>query len=544
MKAAVKKWFFSLLGKDPEAVVVVVRSGSDARAGAMQQSITELVPDRERIVFYPLEGESAGEAWLRLRRGVSGKRVALAAVLFDGSQEGAVLRRAALLAFPRRVLAFNASLERHHLRLSGIISALLFLRGVPLDRIHLRPSWLAPWKRDRSKLPVSWRKLDGRPWSGSKSRVAILSPYFPWPLSHGGAVRIYNLMREAAAEFDLVLFAFEDGQQEADFERLKDICCEIHIAAKPRYREPRWSTLLPPEACEFHTPQLRRAMREVLRALRIRLLQVEYTMMARYGGDVLVEHDVTWDLCQQVYERERTLSSWWDLFRWRKFEQRALRRHSCAVAMSAKDAAFLEGARVTVIPNGVDLDRFQPVAEPPGRNLLFVGSFRHFPNRQAYEFFAGELWPLLASDSEVRTVVVAGSDPQLYCPDGPPDARIKLLGFVSDVRPLYEQTNLVLVPTIVSAGTNLKALEAMAMERPMVSSPSGVAGLGLVHAESVWIAETPAQFAAGIQTLLDDHELRRRIAVNARKIAVERFGWKALARVQSELWNSLLRHDA
>jgi len=78
----------------------------------------------------------------------------------------------------------------------------------------------------------------------------------------------------------------------------------------------------------------------------------------------------------------------------------------------------------------------------------------------------------------------------------------------------------------------------------MVSSPSGVAGLGLVHAESVWIAETPAQFAAGIQTLLDDHELRRRIAVNARKIAVERFGWKALARVQSELWNSLLRHDA
>ena len=43
-----------------------------------------------------------------------------------------------------------------------------------------------------------------------------------------------------------------------------------------------------------------------------------------------------------------------------------------------------------------------------------------------------------------------------------------------------------LVPTTVSAGTNVKVLEAMAMQRAVVSTPSGCAGLGLLHGHSVW----------------------------------------------------------
>ena len=64
------------------------------------------------------------------------------------------------------------------------------------------------------------------------------------------------------------------------------------------------------------------------------------------------------------------------------------------------------------------------------------------------------------------------------------------------------ETNLVLVPTLVSAGTNVKVLEAMAMERAVVSTPSGCAGLGLEHGQSVWIAADAHSFADGIATLL------------------------------------------
>ncbi len=51
---------------------------------------------------------------------------------------------------------------------------------------------------------------------------------------------------------------------------------------------------------------------------------------------------------------------------------------------------------VREIPNGVDLERYRPVAESHGQRLLFIGSFRHFPNVTAYRFFTEQVWPLRA----------------------------------------------------------------------------------------------------------------------------------------------------
>jgi glycosyltransferase involved in cell wall biosynthesis len=111
--------------------------------------------------------------------------------------------------------------------------------------------------------------------------------------------------------------------------------------------------------------------------------------------------------------------------------------------------------------------------------------------------------------------------------------------FVADVQPLYERATLVLIPTVVSAGTNLKALEAMASQRAIVSTPSGVAGLGLIHGESVWVAETGEEFAAGVLQLLSDPALRRRLAEAARRHAEQNYSWEAVAQRQMELWESL-----
>src|SRR5205085_7967495 len=121
------------------------------------------------------------------------------------------------------------------------------------DRIYLRPWWW-PWpKREHSVAPPGHRVIEGRPCSGRR-RVAVLSPYFPFPLSHGGAVRIFHLLREIANEFDVELFAFTDGDSELDVAALLSFCARIVLVKKPRYREPRWSTLLPAETHEFRSP--------------------------------------------------------------------------------------------------------------------------------------------------------------------------------------------------------------------------------------------------------------------------------------------------
>src|SRR6202044_50930 len=200
-----------------------------------------------------------------------------------------------------------------------------------------------------------------------------------------------------------------------------------------------------------------------------------------------------------------------------------------------------------VIPNGGDLERFTPEIERPGERLLFIGSFRHFPNIVAYRFFVEQVWPILRKhSSEITFTVVAGPDPLLYwrqhtgLPSIPPNDGIRLLEFVSDVRPLYVEANLAIVPTLVSAGTNLKVLEAMAMDRAVVSTSSGCAGLGLEHSVNVWIADQPEDFARAIQTLPRDHSLRRRTAAAGRLHAERNYGWRQIGARQRALLRDLM----
>jgi glycosyltransferase involved in cell wall biosynthesis len=523
---------FRSLGKDPEAVVVTFATGDADLCRRMAAEVRELVPDRRHFL-------ATEENWPELRIELKRYRIGLVPVML--TRQPSALRRAAYKLAPRKILAYNSRFERHHLRFN--LPSFLFWRGVPLDRIYLRPWWW-PWpKRERTLVTKGYRALEGRATSPGRRRVAVLSPYFPYPLSHGGAVRIYNLLREMAREFDVELLSFFDTDKEPDAAPLLEFCARLALVRKPRYREPRWSTLLPPEVHEFHSPGMRWALEEERRAFGFDAVQVEYTQLARYGGDILVEHDVTFDLFGQVARRERTLSAWWDWFRWRRFETRQARRYRRVVVMSPKDAELLGPAAPTaVIPNGVDLARFRPEPEQPGERLLFIGSFRHSPNVAAYRFFTEQVWPLLREKFPRMTLtVVCGPDHLTYwrafadSPEPRVEERIRLLGFIEDVRPLYVEANLIIVPTTVSAGTNVKVLEAMAMQRAVVSTTSGCAGLGLLHGHSVWVADAPEAFAAGVATLIADPERRRQLALASYGHAVRNFDWAAIGEKQREL---------
>jgi ribosomal-protein-alanine acetyltransferase len=141
----------------------------------------------------------------------------------------------------------------------------------------------------------------------------------------------------------------------------------------------------------------------------------------------------------------------------------------------------------------------------------------------------------------MRLTVVAGEQPFLYWRgELPSDGRIRFLELVREVRPLYVEANLVIVPTMVSAGTNLKVLEAMAMERAVVSTSSGCAGLGLEHGVSVWIADQAQAFADGIAHLIANPELRRSMAGVARVLAERNFDWRQLGKENRRLLREVI----
>ena len=539
-----KQALFGLLGKDPEAVVVSFASGDCKLVRKMAEEVRTLEPNRRHYLVCldePIEVAgitclvvSSRDPYPEARRALRRSRIGLAPVLFDGSDHP-LLRVAALLA-PLKILAFNRRLERHHLSFKRPIASWLFYRGVALDRI-----WLRPWSGGDGYASAKYQTLDGRAWRSGRKRIGIVSPYFPWPLSHGGAVRIFYLLREASKEFDIVLYAFGEPSGV-----VMDFVSKAYLFELPRYRKPRWSSLLPAEVCEYDSTTLRQLLETSRKELGLSLVQVEYTPLANYPGEVLVEHDVTFDLYDQVAAREHTLGAYWNAWRWRRFEQAAVRRFDCVVTMAQKDAAQLPNANTRVIPNGVDLTRFCATEEVAGHNVLFIGSFRHFPNIEAFRFFSEQVWPLVRVQfPEAEFTAVAGPDPETYWrgftadPFPAADGGVKVLGFVADVVPLYERTNLVVAPTLVSAGTNLKVLEAMAMQRAVVATSSGCQGLELQHDVSVWVADDAAAFADGVCQLLRSAATRRRIAGNA-YTAAQQFDWAAIGKLQCAAWQELI----
>jgi glycosyltransferase involved in cell wall biosynthesis len=86
----------------------------------------------------------------------------------------------------------------------------------------------------------------------------------------------------------------------------------------------------------------------------------------------------------------------------------------------------------------------------------------------------------------------------------------------------------VAVPLPVSAGTNIKLLEAMACGRAIVSTAAGCQGLDLESGNELLVADL-VDFADAIRCLLRDKELRTGFAARARLTAERRFGWETIA---------------
>lgn len=385
--------------------------------------------------------------------------------------------------------------------------------------------------------------------------VLIASPCLPFPLSHGGAVRIFNLLVRAARDYNVVLMAFCDELATPPRELL-EVCREV-VLVRRRGSHYRGNTSRPDMVEEFESDTFRACLKQTAARWRASIVQLEFTWMAQYAGaypaakTILVEHDITFDLKEQLLRTtEETgaalLEARSQLAKWRLFETRAWRQVDRVVVMSHKDAQTAAGAPVEVIPNGVDCERFTPsAAAPESKRLLFIGSFAHLPNLLALDFFLREVWPRLGSGYTLH--VIAGARPDYYREFHRGSVRVDLEqpgieceGFVADVRDAYRCAELVLAPLTASAGTNIKVLEAMAMGRVVVATTAGLNGLDLSPGRDVIREDDPAAIASSIQALCADPARRRAMEVAARETVASCYDWNAIAERQRSLYSGII----
>ncbi len=381
------------------------------------------------------------------------------------------------------------------------------------------------------------RPLDGV--RRSPLKVLLVSPFLPYPLSHGGAVRIYNLCRVLSARVDFTLIALREKDETVDYRRLKEIFREVYVVDIDE--RPSGDSELPEQVRRTQSQPLRALIREVAEQWRPDVLQFEYTHMAhfrecaRHVPAILVEHDLTFTLYRQLAEEHPGEVARREYERWRNFERAWLAAYDGVWTVSPEDrrAAVAETGRpresTYVVPNGVDIRRFTPSPDCGTLEILYVGSFRHLPNVIAFENLRREIMPRVWSRlADARLTVVAGKDYERYW-SGPLDPRIELHGFVEDLRPLYARAPVVAAPLGPSAGTNIKVLEAMACGKALVSTATGCAGLGLRDGTDGLIRDDWNGFADALCSLLTDPPERIRLGTSARRAAEARFSWDAIA---------------
>ncbi len=144
---------------------------------------------------------------------------------------------------------------------------------------------------------------------------------------------------------------------------------------------------------------------------------MEYTQLAEYGGDILVEHDVTFDLFDQIARRDRTSAAWWDCYRWRRFENRAIRalpqrggdvEEGCGAAWPAVPPARcwkMASTWLAFVP--------QPEHRANGCSSLALSATFRISRRTV--FLRDKVWPLLSDKfPEMTLTVVCGPDHLTY----------------------------------------------------------------------------------------------------------------------------------
>ena len=235
---------------------------------------------------------------------------------------------------------------------------------------------------------------------------------------------------------------------------------------------------------------------------------------------------------------------------------RVLRRADRIIATSpnyVESSPYLSlvRAKCTVIPLGVDLDRFQQadtgqaerIREEYGTPLLlFVGKLRYYKGLQyLLAAMSGMPWKLL----------VVGSGPmeaewrQLATSLGLTE-KVFFLGHVSDARlpAYYHASDLFVLPACErSEAFGAVQIEAMASGLPVVCTELGT-GTSFVNVHEqtglVVPARDSAALTAGIRSLLRDERRRRQMGELARARAVQEFSKQTMTDRIARLYSKVL----
>jgi polysaccharide biosynthesis protein PslH len=386
------------------------------------------------------------------------------------------------------------------------------------------------------------------------------------PPDTGGKIRSYNILRELARRHSVTFCSFyaahdndQHGGLKSIFERV--VCLPLKLpeaksAAEMLSYGIRLFSSQPYGIAKFCLPEVRRKVDALADEGEFDVIVCDF--MAAAGAipwsspvpKVLFTHNVEATIWRRHYEVAGSpiwkAVSWLEWKKMESAESRYLRlaNHVLTVSKADRDAfaGVIDPAKVTVIPTGVDIEYFQPLAlEEKPNSIVFTGSMDWLPNEDAIIHFLDEIFPLIREQCPDATLEVVGRKPTgKLVARAQKEKNVTLTGWVEDIRPHLARGSVCIVPLRIGGGTRLKIFEAMAMAKPVVSTSVGAEGLPVEPGQNILLADEPQDFAERALSLLRDSSARKRIGSAARTLVQEKYGWPRIAGIFAETLQNLL----
>jgi len=194
---------------------------------------------------------------------------------------------------------------------------------------------------------------------------------------------------------------------------------------------------------------------------------------------------------------------------------------------------------IHVIPNGVDLEYFQPGRGAHGNyaphRLVFTGNMSYRPNVDAVRHLVTAVLPCVRREIPEVELYIVGMDPVPAVRRLADGSRVVVTGRVDDVRPYFDAAALAVAPLRVTRRLQNKVLEAMAMRVPVVASPAAHQGVSAEAGRDLLVAGDPDAFSQAVVTLLQDRGVRERCAAAGRSCVEQNHNWDTLLRKLEQL---------
>jgi glycosyltransferase involved in cell wall biosynthesis len=200
-------------------------------------------------------------------------------------------------------------------------------------------------------------------------------------------------------------------------------------------------------------------------------------------------------------------------------------RHTI-ISSQDQELVFLEKReQIEVIPNGIDIEYFKPQQKKKEHTLLFNGNMQYEPNVISAIYIAKEILPLVHKTNPDVNLLISGTSPtkEVIALE---TNKIKISGWLEDIRDAYSSAEIFIAPMQIGTGLQNKLLEAMAMKMPCITSKLANNALKATPDSEILIGNTKEEYANLINHLIENSELKNKIAQNGYSYITSTFNWK------------------